>query len=124
MPKVMLVEDDENMLEILRMFLDLEGFEVVQCNGDEDFENIEGICGLIQNEMPDILVMDVHLNKLDGFELLHKLKKDVVYRGIRVLMSSGIDFTKKCEQEGADGFILKPYMPDELMGSIHKMLKN
>ena len=123
MPKVMLVEDDENMLEILRMFLDLEGFEVVQCNSNEDFKNIEEISGIIQKEMPNLLVMDVHLNKLDGFELLEKLKKDVTYRGVRVLMSSGIDFTKKCKQEGADGFILKPYMPDELMGSIYKILK-
>jgi len=124
MPKVMLVEDDENMLAVLRMFLDLEGFEVVQLNSNKDFQSIEEILGFIQRELPELLVMDVHLNEIDGFELLRRLRKDITLPGVHVLMSSGIDFTNKCKQEGADGFILKPYMPDELMESIQKILKD
>lgn len=124
MPKVMVIEDDENMLEVLRMFLELEGFEVIQSNSKEDFESIEDILRFIQMESPELLVMDVHLNNIDGFDLLRRLKKDVTFPKVHVLMSSGVDFSDRCEREGADGFILKPYMPEELIEYIHNILKN
>lgn len=122
MPKVMLVEDDENLLSLLHMFLQIEGFEVVEINSNKEIRDIENTLGLIRREHPDLLVMDVYLKEIDGFDLLRKLKGDANLHSVRVLMSSGIDFTYQCRQEGADGFLLKPYMPDELLDRIRKTL--
>ncbi len=66
--------------------------------------------------------MDVHLRHLNGFEVLRALRNEPELDGIKVLIASGVDMTKRSYQEGADGFILKPFMPDELIGEIQKSI--
>jgi DNA-binding response OmpR family regulator len=119
MPKVMLVEDDANMFSLLCMLLEFEGYEVIAWDGNED---IESILTTIRREQPELVFLDVHLRHLSGFDLLRKLKNDPNLDRMRVLMASGMDLNYKCRQEGADGFILKPFMPDELIGVIQQTL--
>lgn len=119
MPKVMLVEDDANILSLLAMLLEFEGFEVVRWNGCED---LDGLLEMARRERPALVFLDVHLRQLDGFDLLRRLKEEPRLQGMRILMASGLDLTYKCQQEGADGFILKPFMPEELIGKIQRTL--
>jgi DNA-binding response OmpR family regulator len=119
MPKVMLVEDDENMFSLLSMFLEFEGFEVSCWNGNGDMESFLEI---LRREQPALLFLDVHLRKLNGFDLLHQVRSDPSMKDIRVLMASGMEFTRRCQEEGADGFILKPFEPDELVEVIRNTL--
>lgn len=124
MPKVMLIDDDENMLSLLDTLLALEGYEVSKLGGDQSLEGPE-IQYAIRREEPDLLMMDVHLNQvngLDGFDLLRKLRRAPDLAGMKILISSGMDFSDKCIREGADGFVLKPYMPEELLIKIRKIL--
>lgn len=124
MPKVMLIDDDENMLSLLDTLLALEGYEVSKLGGDQSLEGPE-IQYAIGREEPDLLMMDVHLNQvngLDGFDLLRKLRRAPDLAGMKILISSGMDFSDKCIREGADGFVLKPYMPEELLIKIRKIL--
>lgn len=121
MPKVMLVEDDASMLSIIRLLLEIEGFEVVHVDR-EDFKDVTDILSVIRREQPILILLDVHLHKLNGFDLLRNMRTDPDLNGIRVLMSSGMDLTSKCKQEGADGFLLKPYMPDELIATIRQFV--
>ena len=120
-PKVLLIEDDTTMLTLLRTLLRFEGFEVAQMEGDDD---LKGIVDSIRFEKPDLILLDVHLRLVNGFDLFHCIRKDKDLRNVRVIMSSGIDFSQKCLEEGVDGFVQKPYMPEELIQKIHELYGN
>ena len=124
MTKVMLIDDDKNMLSLLDTLLALEGYDVSKLGGDLSLEGQE-IRYAIRREKPDLLMMDVHLNQvngLDGFDLLRQLRRDSDLAEMKILISSGMDFSDKCIREGADGFVLKPYMPEELLVKIKRIL--
>ena len=118
MHKILLVEDDTTMLSLLQTLLRMEGFEVALASEDE----LEKIISEIQQEKPTLAMIDVHLRHISGLEILKRIRQDAELKGICVLMSSGMDVGDKCLEEGADGFILKPYMPDELIKKIHKIV--
>jgi DNA-binding response OmpR family regulator len=120
MPKVMLVEDDANMFSLLQMLLQYEGYEVV---APEAGAEADEIIQLAQREIPALLFLDVHLGRFSGFDLLCVLREDPGLVGMRILMASGMDMSYKCRQEGADGFIMKPFMPDELIEEIQKIIQ-
>jgi len=113
--KVMVIEDDLNMFSLLQMLLEFEGYKVVFWEGGEE---IQQIVEAVIREKPELILMDVHLRHLNGFEVLRSIRKKSELDQVRVLISSGVDMTEKSQQEGADGFILKPFMPDELIDKI------
>jgi CheY-like chemotaxis protein len=115
MPKVMVIEDDANMFSLLQMLLEFEGYNVVFWEGNDE---IQQIVEAVHEQRPELILMDVHLRHLNGFEVLRSLKKESDLGNVRVLIASGVDMTEKSQQEGADGFILKPFMPDELVTKI------
>jgi DNA-binding response OmpR family regulator len=112
MPKIALVEDDDTMRSLLRTLLEIEGFEVVAADPDEDPFN------LVMNAKPDVLLLDVHLKTGNGISLLKTLRENENTCSLTVLMTSGMDLEDTCLKNGADGFLLKPYMPDELINWI------
>jgi len=116
----MLIEDDETMLTLLQTLMEFEGFQVTHLNGDE---SVDETIAAIRQEQPALLLLDVNLRRLDSFALLHQIRGDSQLKAIRVLMSSGMELSKQCHQEGADGFVLKPYMPEELVGIIRRTLE-
>ena len=124
MTKIMLVEDDYTMLSLLITFLEVEGYEVVQVNGGENAFKAENLLKILRRESPALALVDVNLKQANGFDLLRSVRESPDLNDVKVLMSSGMDFTYHSMQEGADGFILKPYMPDELITRIQKILGN
>lgn len=117
--KILLIDDDETLLLLLDTLFDMEGFEVLHVDQNLPAEQI---VASIKSKTPDILLCDVYLAHLDGFELLRHLRAEKDLKQLRVLMSSGLDASHRCAEEGADGFILKPYMPDELMNKVRQIL--
>jgi DNA-binding response OmpR family regulator len=117
--RVLLIEDDAVMLSLLHTLLSMEGYEALQMQE----ENLEGMLRSIQQEKPDVVLMDVNLRGADGFDLLRCIRQEKGLEGVRVLMTSGMDFGGRCEEEGADGFILKPYMPEELIRQIRHLVE-
>jgi DNA-binding response OmpR family regulator len=118
MHRILLIEDDTTMLGLLQTLLQMEGFEVIQSNEDE----LEAIVSEIRREKPTLALIDVNLRHISGLDILRQIRQDAELNKICVLMSSGMDVGDKCLAEGADGFILKPYMPDELIKKIHKIV--
>ena len=121
MAKVMLVEDDPTMFDLLKTLLALEGFDVAVSSGGPD------ILTEVRSQAPDLMLIDVHLrladgSEINGFDLLKQIRQDPALKGTRILMSSGIDFRYKSADEGADGFIHKPYMPDELIDKLKALV--
>lgn len=112
MNKVMLIEDDVTMLSLLKTLLEIEGYQVIQYNFEEN------PVLPIQRERPDIIILDVHLKYLSGLELLRLIRRTNGIHDTRVIMSSGKDMRADCVSAGADDFLLKPFMPDDLINSI------
>jgi DNA-binding response OmpR family regulator len=118
MSKIMLVEDDKTMLSLLETLLQLEGFEVDKA-GDE---NIETIIVRLCQELPDLALLDVHLRKGNGLDLLRRIRQVPQLKNLRVIMASGLNVKSECLLAGADNFIMKPFMPDDLIKLIHNSL--
>ncbi len=111
MPKIMLIEDDRTMLSLLTILLQMENFNV--CSPTDD--RPEDILAAIRTEKPDVVLLDVNLRLGNGIDLLRTMRGDEELKDTRVIMSSGLDLGHECLQAGADGFLLKPYMPDDLI---------
>lgn len=111
MHRVMLVEDDPTLQNLLATLLELEGFQVaVSPLGSE-----EEILAAIYTEMPDTVLLDVNLKKADGVSILQAIRNQDRYSNTRVIMTSGMDLGERCLSAGADAFLMKPYMPTDLV---------
>jgi CheY-like chemotaxis protein len=114
--KVLLAEDDHTMVALLKTLLAIEGYEVVALLADAD------VLDAVRREKPDLLLMDVHLSTQSGLEILDSLRNSGDVNGVRVIMSSGASVREECMDRGADGFLMKPYMPDDLFQMLRQVL--
>lgn len=119
MTKILLCEDDPTMSSLLKTLLEYEGYIVI---GHDDWIDFDGLLNVIRQENPEMILLDVHLRQLNGFDLLRMIRQDSEIHQPRVLMSSGMDMGMESHVAGADGFILKPYMPEELIEKIQETL--
>lgn len=114
MPKVLLIEDDTTMLSLLETLLEIEGFQV--CIYHEKIS--ENPLNLIYQELPQVILMDVHLRTTNGLDITRQIRSDEKLKSIWVIMTSGMDLQRQCIAAGADDFLMKPYMPDDLVRMI------
>ena len=119
MLKIMLIEDDATMVSLLTTLLDLEGF-MVQAPSNHQ---MEGLLSAIIDEHPQIALVDVNLRTGSGLDLVREIRLEPEIKDIRILMSSGLNLKQECIQAGADGFIMKPFMPDDLISLIHHTIQ-
>lgn len=112
--RVLLAEDDPTMVTLLQTLLKMEGFEVFTLNEDAD------VIAEIQHIKPDIIFMDVHLGRYSGIELAESIRKEQGIDDVRIVMTSGLDMRDVCLERGADAFILKPFMPDDLISLLRE----
>jgi CheY-like chemotaxis protein len=114
--KVMIVDDDRNMVKLLQTLLQLDGFAVThEARPDQ-------ILNAIRRDQPDIVMMDKNLAGADGLEILKQIRADEGLKGLPVIIASGEDVGYRCKQAGANEFLLKPYAPDQLTETIRKFL--
>ena len=118
-PKVMLIEDDHTMVLLLTTLMRFEGFETAVLKNDE---SLDTVMDDIRQEMPDVILLDVHLGRINGLDLLSAVRQDEKTSRIGVIMSSGMDVSKRCMELGADAFILKPFMPEDLIQEIRQVI--
>jgi DNA-binding response OmpR family regulator len=116
--KLLLIEDDQTMLALLSTLLTYEGFEVAAVSEDD---SVETILQNVQQAAPEVVLLDVHLRRVYGLDVLEAIRK-TCGKTPRVVMSSGSDLRQRCLDLGADGFIMKPYMPEDLIRSIRQAL--
>jgi DNA-binding response OmpR family regulator len=117
MRKVMVIEDDPSMVSLLTTLLIMEGFIVKTPKNN----HMEGLLNAIRDEHPQIVLVDVNLSHGNGMDLVSKIRHESEIKDTSILMASGLNLKKECMQAGADGFIMKPFMPDELINLIHKI---
>ncbi|MBC7878688.1 MAG: response regulator [Anaerolineales bacterium] len=115
-PKILLAEDDVTMVSLLKTLLKMEGFDVIALSADAD------VSAAVRKENPDVLLLDVHLGHQSGLDILDSVTNSQD-TNTRVVMSSGSNVKEECMQRGAFGFLLKPYMPDELITVLKQAIK-
>ena len=112
MAKVLLAEDDSTMVSLLKTLLNMEGFEVLALDVNSDVPSV------VQREKPHALFMDVHLGGQSGMEILDAIRKQQELSDVRIVMTSGLNMKDECINRGADAFLLKPFMPDDLIRAL------
>ncbi|MFZ5912534.1 MAG: response regulator [Chloroflexota bacterium] len=117
MPTIMLAEDDLTMISLLKTLLGMEGYRVIALDTDDD------ILEAVRRDRPDLLLMDVHLPHISGLEVMDLLRADEAVKDTSVVMTSGLNLETECMLHGANAFLLKPYMPDDLLGMLKRNLK-
>jgi CheY-like chemotaxis protein len=109
MAKVLLAEDDPTMVSLLETLLKMEGYDVVALDSESD------VAAAVQREKPDALLMDVHLGDQSGMKILENIRRNGETANIRIIMTSGMNVKEECISHGANAFLLKPFMPDDLL---------
>ena len=114
--KIYLVEDEENLNDILKLYLQKEGFEVTSfLNGELARTNIDN--------KPDLWVLDIMLPDIDGFALLKEIKEKDKNIPVIFISARDADIDRIIGLEmGSDDYISKPFMPRELVIRVQKLL--
>ncbi len=115
MKKIMIIDDDQDIQKLMTIFLELEGHKIFT---PKDFSDVPK---LIDDEQPHILILDVNLQGYNGIEILEDIRKNENYNDVKVILTSGLDYSYRIEDFSNSDFILKPYMPDELIRKINKI---
>lgn len=117
MGKVLIVDDDENICEVINMYLSSCGYETRKCfNGRESIN-------LFNEFRPDLVVLDIMLPGIDGIDVLKSIRKNSEIP-IIMLTAKGDTFDKVLALElGADDYMVKPFEPKELMARVKAVLR-
>ena len=114
---VLVVDDDINICEIIRMYLEKDNFQVSVCHDGKNAIEV------FKEKAPDIVILDIMLPGMDGWQVCREVRK---FSGIPIIMLSAKDetFNKVLGLElGADDYIVKPFEPKELIARIRAVLR-
>jgi two-component system cell cycle response regulator DivK len=116
---VLVVDDFADNREMYSEYLSFSGYDVIEAkNGKEAIE-------AARERLPDIIIMDLSLPVMDGWEATRRLKADDRTRGIPVVALTGhalAGHSKGAKEAGCDSFLAKPCLPDQLVTEIRRML--
>jgi excisionase family DNA binding protein len=118
---ILIVDDDDRLREFVRVNLEMDGFSVREAgNADEGLAALEA-------EPPDLILLDVMMPQVDGWEMLQRVRERHGVDSIQVIMFSGQvdnDATDQAEAGGAQAFVGKPFNPQELVTRAKDLLGN
>ncbi|MEI8130840.1 MAG: response regulator [Leptolinea sp.] len=108
--KILIMEDNEMMRSLLQTLLELENYQVT-CPSFPLSDPLR----IFQETKPDVILMDLNLAGISGLTLLKLIRATHDLKETKVIMSSGSDCNQECMDAGANAFLMKPFMPDELI---------
>lgn len=115
--KILIVDDDVNICELLRLYIERDDYSVVIANDGEQALEI------FNQEQPDLVLLDIMLPKMDGWQVCKEIRKNS-NRPIIMLTAKGELFDKVLGLElGADDYIIKPFEAKEVIARIHAVLR-
>ncbi len=118
--RVVCIEDEPEMIDLVRLILGRKGFEVIGANG-----GVEGL-ETVRTERPDLVLLDLMMPDMDGWGVYQQMKADEELRGIPVVVvtakAQSIDKVLGLHIAKVDDYITKPFGPQELLESVEKIL--
>lgn len=118
--RVLVVEDHEENRRIVRLLLAHAGIEMIEAvNGEEGLAAAE-------RERPDVILMDIQLPGLDGYEVTRRIKANPELRHIPIIVVTSYALSgddKKAFEAGCDAYVTKPFAPRELLAKIRGYLE-
>jgi DNA-binding response OmpR family regulator len=118
--RVVCIEDEPEMIDLVRLILGRKGYDVIGANG-----GIEGL-DAVRRERPDIILLDLMMPDMDGWEVYQQIKADPELKHIPVVVvtakAQSIDKVLGLHIAKVDDYITKPFGPQELLESIEKIL--
>ncbi|MEO6219232.1 MAG: response regulator [Ginsengibacter sp.] len=117
MDKILVIDDDEEILNVVKLILAMDGFEVeTECRWEETFKKIDSF-------NPDLILLDISLGGEDGRNISRMIKSKDTLRHIHiVLFSAKLGVHKHFSECLADGFIAKPFNAQDLLDKIYSQL--
>jgi two-component system, cell cycle response regulator DivK len=119
--RILIVEDQEDNRTILRDTLSTVGYDLIEAFNGED-----GV-RLAQSERPDLILMDIQLPEMDGYEATQQIKSIAELNPIPIIAVTSYALSgdeAKARAAGCDGYIAKPYSPRELLANVRKYLSD
>ena len=118
-PLVLVVDDDERLREFVRVNLEMDGYSVREATNAE-----EGLAAL-EEEPPDVILLDVMMPGMDGWEMLRRVQERHGVGAIPVIMFSGTvdEEAERATEHGAQAFIGKPFDPQQLIESTKQLIR-
>ncbi len=117
-PRILVVDDDDVIRQLISINLELEGFDVVTAVDGED------CLRKVTEVAPDVITLDVMMPRLDGWEVASRLRADEATAGIPLVLLSaraqGTDL-RRGERIGVDAYLTKPFDPDELIAVVRRL---
>ncbi len=116
--QILIVEDDHELRDLLQIVLREEGFEVETCeNGQLAIERLQE--GKKNKNLPSMVILDLNMPVLDGWEVASRLDADPELRDIPVIVSSATkEQGEKAKTLHADAYLVKPFTTDEILGVV------
>ena len=118
--KVLIVDDEPNVRRLSRTIL-IKQFDIIEAeDGRQALEQVTA-------QKPDVILMDMMMPKMDGLTACHIIKTDPLTKATPIIMVTAIGFElniKLSQQMGANGYVTKPFLPQELLGKILEVLAN
>jgi DNA-binding response OmpR family regulator len=120
-PRVLVVEDDVHIAQVLTFMLERQGYRVIYAE-----DGRAAVQHIVSSPVPDLVLLDVMLPFVDGFEVLNLLRAREGWETVPVLMltaKSSEQDTVRALDAGANDFIIKPFQPLELLARLRRYLQ-
>lgn len=117
--KILHIEDEPDIIFVMKKLLTFHGFDVTSVSDSE-----EGLKVAFEN-VPDLILMDLNMPKIDGYEACRRLRADERTRSVPILMVTGAylkDVEALCREAGANGCVSKPYEPAEFVEKVKSLI--
>jgi two-component system cell cycle response regulator DivK len=119
--RILIIEDQEDNRAIMRDLLNTAGYRLIEAVDGE-----EGV-KLAQSERPDLILMDVQLPILDGYEATRRIRASVELKSIPIIAVTSYALSgdeAKARAAGCDSYVAKPFSPRELLAKVREFLPN
>ncbi len=118
--KILIADDDPDILDVIRITLEAEGYEVIEAHDGQEAVD------MIKKSTPDLLITDFKMPKICGDEVCRILKQDILIQHMPIIMLTGKgEVTDKIQgiNAGADDYMVKPFEPQELVARVKMVLR-
>ena len=117
--RILIIEDQEDNRAIMRDLLTAAGFELIEAaNGEEGVK-------LAQSERPDLILMDIQLPVIDGYEATRQIRAIVDLKSIPIIAVTSYALSgdeAKTREAGCNGYVAKPFSPRQLLAKVRELL--